>query len=345
MARIGKLPMNRRETPGAVYAELKRVIAVDGLLQRRYAYYAWRTLISYAFLALGLVLPFIFPQIIVSVLAGALIGFGMVQVGLIGHDAGHLQVFRSTAKNWTLGLLTWNLSLGVSFWYWQDRHLRHHANTNDVERDPDLAGGGLVAYSEEEARTRRGWSRTFAKYQAYVAPLFILYMLIFAILMQIEGWVFVLRRWRGRRYALDLALLVMHVGLYALPYLILGARWLGIFALSQMVAGLYLCLIVAPNHKGMPVWTKGKQPSYLERQVLSSRNVAAHPLWDFIYGGLNYQIEHHLFPTMPRANFKRAQAIIRPFCLAHGLTYEEMHPWSSFRAVYAGLRRVGLAAG
>jgi len=337
--------MNRQATPGALYAELKRAITVAGLLQRRYAYYAGRTLLSYSFLALGVALPFFFPKIVASGLAGVLIGFGMVQVGLIGHDAGHMQIFRSTVKNWTLGLLTWNLSLGVAFWYWQDRHIRHHANTNDVARDPDLAGSGLVAYSADEARLRRGWSRKFAHYQAYVAPLFVLYMLIFAIMMQIEGWLFVIRRLPGRRYALDLALLVTHAAVYALPYWFLGARWIGIFAVSQMVAGLYLCLIVAPNHKGMPVWTSGQQPSYLERQVLSSRNVMAHPLWDFIYGGLNYQIEHHLFPTMPRANFKRARALIRPFCLGHGLTHDELQPWSSFGAVYAELRRVGLAAG
>ena len=67
-------------------------------------------------------------------------------------------------------------------------------------------------------------------------------------------------------------------------------------------------------------------------------------LLNWYIGGLNYQIEHHLFPIMPRPNFKRAQAIIRPFCLARGLTYEEMDPWASYRAAYDELRRVGLAA-
>src|SRR4029077_20586599 len=90
-------------------------------------------------------------------------------------------------------------------------------------------------------------------------------------------------------------------------------RWWGValFLLSQVLASLYLAAIIAPNHKGMPVWAHGARLSFLERQVLSSRNITSHPVWDFLFGGLNYQIEHHLFPTMPRVNFRRARAIVR----------------------------------
>ena len=94
----------------------------------------------------------------------------------------------------------------------------------------------------------------------------------------------------------------------------------------------------------MPVWTKDVKLSFLERQVLSSRDLTSHPVWDFLYGGLNYQIEHHLFPTIPRVNLKRAQAIIKPFCEAHGLSYEMLDPLTAYRRVYAELRRIGSAA-
>ncbi len=109
---------------------------------------------------------------------------------------------------------------------------------------------------------------------------------------------------------------------------------------GQIVASLYLAAIIAPNHKGMPVWAKGARLSFLERQVLSSRNVNSHPVWDFLFGGLNYQIEHHLFPTMPRVHFKRARSIVKPFCAAHGLPYEEVDPLTSYRMIYAEYRRL-----
>jgi fatty acid desaturase len=62
---------------------------------------------------------------------------------------------------------------------------------------------------------------------------------------------------------------------------------------------------------------------------------------DFFYGGLNYQIEHHLFPTMPRSKLGQARAIVRPFCIAHGLAYEEVSVVTSYRRVYAELARLG----
>ena len=85
-------------------------------------------------------------------------------------------------------------------------------------------------------------------------------------------------------------------------------------SLGQVLAGLYLALAIAPNHKGMPTWTAGQPATFLERQVLSSRNIVPHPVTDFVFGGLNYQIEHHLFPTMPRVHLRRARAIVEPYC-------------------------------
>src|SRR5206468_11491248 len=124
----------------------------------------------------------------------------------------------------------------------------------------------------------------------------------------------------------------------------LGWRGIGIFVGSQIIASIYLGAIIAPNHKGMPVWAHGTKLSFLERQVHSSRNVTSHPVWDFLFGGLNYQIEHHLFPTMPRAHYRRARDFIKPFCRAQGLDYEEQDPLASYRLVLAELRRVGGAA-
>jgi fatty acid desaturase len=132
---------------------------------------------------------------------------------------------------------------------------------------------------------------------------------------------------------------------WLVPTAILGWWWLGVFLLSQMVAGLYLALAIAPNHKGMPMWPHATTMSFLERQVLSSRNVSPNLVWDFVFGGLNYQVEHHLFPTMPRVNFGRARQLVIPFCAAEGLHYEEMGAFASYRLVITELRRVARTAG
>jgi fatty acid desaturase len=87
--------------------------------------------------------------------------------------------------------------------------------------------------------------------------------------------------------------------------------------------GLYLGCAFAPNHKGMPTLTQADQLDFLRRQVLTSRNVAGSHLVDWLLGGLNYQIEHHLFPNMPRPNLRHAQPLVQAFCQQHNLPYAQ----------------------
>jgi fatty acid desaturase len=324
------------------YGELRRAVVGAGLLDRAYAYYLGRATLSFLLFAVGMSLPFLLapslPALIVSALA---IGFGSVQIALIGHDAGHLAVFKSMRPNFALGSVCWSLTLGISFRYWQDRHNRHHTHTNDGSADPDLQWAGLVAYSEVVASARPNRSAWLTRYQAILGPLYTLF-LPFA--FRVEGWQFTLRQLQGARRAIEGSLMVLSTVAWLLPVAALGWWWLEVFVLSQSVAGLYLALVIAPNHKGMPMWPPGTTLSFLERQVLSSRNVAPNPVWDFVFGGLNYQVEHHLFPTMPRVHFSRARRLVMPFCVAHDLHYEEMGALASYRLVVAELRRVARAA-
>jgi fatty acid desaturase len=324
------------------YGELRRAVVGAGLLDRAYAYYLGRASLSFLLFAAGLSLPFLLAlsgQALV--ISGLAIGFGSVQVALIGHDAGHLAVFKSIRANSALGSVCWSLTLGISFRYWQDRHNRHHTQTNDAAADPDLQWAGLVAYSEVVASARPNRSAWLTRYQAILGPL---YTLLLPFAFRVEGWQFTLRQLRGTRRAIEVSLMALSTVAWLLPVAALGWWWLAVFVLSQSVAGLYLALVIAPNHKGMPMWPPGTTLSFLERQVLSSRNVAPNPVWDFVFGGLNYQVEHHLFPTMPRVNFSRARRLVMPFCLAHGLHYEEMGAFASYRLVLAELRRVARAA-
>jgi len=96
----------------------------------------------------------------------------------------------------------------------------------------------------------------------------------------------------------------------------------------------------APNHKGMPLVEKESQLDFLRRQVLTSRDVKAHPLTDFLYGGLNYQIEHHLFPSMPRSKLREAQTIVRAFCGARSIPYRESGALQSHREILQYLHQV-----
>jgi fatty acid desaturase len=106
--------------------------------------------------------------------------------------------------------------------------------------------------------------------------------------------------------------------------------------------GLYLGCCFAPNHKGMPILEEGKEPDYLRRQVLTSRNVRGSRVVDFLMGGLNYQIEHHLFPSMPRPSLRRAQPLVRAFCAERGVSYSESSVVGSYGEALRHLHQAGV---
>jgi fatty acid desaturase len=91
----------------------------------------------------------------------------------------------------------------------------------------------------------------------------------------------------------------------------------------------------------MPILEQDSEVGFLHRQVLTSRNVLAHPITDFWYGGLNYQIEHHLFPRLPRNKLREVQPIIKGFCRQHDISYHETSVLQSYREILQHLHEVG----
>src|SRR5487761_1783260 len=127
-------------------------------------------------------------------------------------------------------------------------------------------------------------------------------------------------------------------------FLVLSPVKAVVFILVQQgLFGLYLGMSFAPNHKGMPILDADDKTDFLRRQVLTSRNVRGGWLTDTALGGLNYQIEHHLFPSMPRPNLRRAQALIKEFCQQHGLPYCQASLAGSYAQALRHLHAAGRA--
>jgi len=125
-------------------------------------------------------------------------------------------------------------------------------------------------------------------------------------------------------------------------FFVLGlSRGLLFVLVHQVIFGLYMGLVFAPNHKGMPMIENGVQLDFLQKQVITARNIKPGPITDWVYGGLNYQIEHHLFPSMPRNRLKDARAIVKPFCRAHGIPYAETGPFRSYLEILRYLDEIG----
>jgi fatty acid desaturase len=148
---------------------------------------------------------------------------------------------------------------------------------------------------------------------------------------------------RYQAYLFFPLLLLLHfVGYVTALFLVLSPLQAAVFVLIQQgLFGLYLGCSFAPNHKGMPTLTDAEELDFLRTQVLTSRNVRGSRLVDFLLGGLNYQIEHHLFPNMPRPNLRHAQPLVRAFCQEHDLPYSEATMFGSYAEAIRHLHSVG----
>ena len=321
------------------YAQLKRLIKEHGLLDPQPAYYAGKTALTLGLLAVGLNLLFVLGDSWFQLLNAVYLAFVFVQISLLAHDFGHRQFsFRGPRKNDWLTLVFGNLLLGLSRQWWIDKHNEHHGHPNQMDVDPDV-DIPLLAFEEEQALGKRGLARFVVKHQAaLIFPL----SLLQAISMLRSSIEFLAAK-KAKSTLVEALTLCAHLALYLglLLWVLEPLQALLFVAVHRGLFGTYMVSIFAPNHKAMPVLDKDSHLDFLRRQVLTSRNVVAHPITDFWYGGLNYQIEHHLFPRLPRNKLRAAQPIIRDFCREHSVAYHETGVLQSYKEILRHLHEVG----
>jgi fatty acid desaturase len=327
-------------TLGSDYAELSRRIKAAGLFRRRPGYYVVAIGATVLLLAAGWTVLVVVGPSWWQLLTAAFLGVMFTQLGFLGHDVGHKQVFRSRRATYAFGVLAGNAGIGLSYGWWMDKHNRHHAHPNDLEKDPDVRAGALV-FDASQRRRRRGFAGAAASVQAW---LFFPMLLLEGLHLHVASFR-ALRSGAVRTRWLEGSLLLVHVTAYVAVVAVVLPFWQGLafVALQQAVFGLYMGVSFAPNHKGMPVEGPDDQWDFLRRQVLTSRDVKGNPVVDVALGGLNYQVEHHLFPSMPRPSLRRAQPLVRAYCTERDIRYVECGLVASYRQALGHLDAVGRA--
>jgi len=324
------------------YSVLLTSIKEAGLLRRTRFFYI--ALFSVLVVALGgLTTGFIMiGSSWFQLLIAAGLGILLTQFAFITHEASHRQVFDSGRANDRIGRVLAAGVVGISYAWWITKHTRHPANTNTIGKDPDI-DYDTIAFLEEDAAKQRGFLRWIAQRQGYLFfPLLTLeglnlhYLSIRTLFEKKE-------RIQGR--ALELSLIGVRLSAYiAVLFLVLPLGMAFAFLGVQLaVFGVYMGASFAPNHKGMPIIPRDEKVDFLSKQVLTSRNISGFGMASFM-GGLNYQIEHHLFPNMPRPHLARAREMVIAHCEAQDFKYTETPLMRSYGIVIAYLNRVGLAA-
>ncbi|MER7044682.1 fatty acid desaturase family protein [Streptomyces jumonjinensis] len=322
----------------ATFAELLKRVKAEGLLELQPRYYAGKLALNTSLILAGLVAFFALGQSWWQLLVAVWMGFCGGQSSFMWHDAGHKSMFRSRKLADAVGYFHGNFVNGISYGWWVNHHNRHHSHPNHLDMDPDI-GRRTVIFDTKQYASRRGSQKFVVRYQS---------VLFFVLLVQelFKMQRTAIRAITGgetRQPVLEAVVIaaraIIYVGLVF--WLLTPVQAVAFILVQQAVQGVYFGMIFAPNHKGMEL-RDGEEETldWLERQVLTSRNIRPSLVMDFVYGGLNYQVEHHLFPAMPQRSLRRARELTREYCAERGIRYHEVGFWRSYREVAAHLHAV-----
>jgi fatty acid desaturase len=318
------------------YSDLKRIVVEKRLLKKQTGFYIYKSVLTFGLLGLGGLLLFTLQNPWFQLLNAVFMGFASAQVAFLGHDAGHRQIARTTRGNDLIGYFVANLVSGVSFTWWMDDHNRHHSHTNDLEHDPNMEYP-VLAFDHSQLHDKHGFKRFIVKHQKYF---FFPILSLAGLNLRCGSIKFILQNAFKTR-AMEVFLIGIHYILYfGLLFSLLHWWAIPVIIVHQFSWGIFLGSVFAPNHKGMPTMEGEARKDFLRSQVLTSRNIKAHPVTDFLFGGLNYQIEHHLFPSVPRNRMRELQEIVKAFCSERSVPYYETTALGSYQEILDHLDEV-----
>jgi fatty acid desaturase len=311
-----------------------------GLMRRQYGFY-WPMILFWT-LATGAILigVVLLGDTWLQLILAALLGVAMAQLGFLGHEAAHLEVFASQKWNEWVARILACLFTGLSYDWWIDKHGRHHAYPNKEREDPD-AKAGVLSFTPEGTDQRTGLAARLGKYQGY----YFLPLLFFeGFSLHVDSFKNILTGKNVKHRWVEILLVGIRVfGYLGLLFLVLPPGMaLAFVGVQVAVFGFLLGFAFSPNHIGMPTVPHDAEIDFLRRQVHMSRSIRGGPLVHFLMGGLEYQVEHHLFPMAPRPNLAALQRLVRKHCADNAIPYTETSLGEAFRTIIAYLNQVGL---
>ncbi|GAA1941150.1 acyl-CoA desaturase [Brevibacterium antiquum] len=324
------------------FSALMAQVKEAGLLARRPG---WNTL---RFVLLGLSYVVAFAMLFLigeswwQMATAVVFGILFTQTAYVAHDAAHRQIFTNGKVGEWVSTIVGNLFIGLSYGWWLKKHnALHHANPNKAGVDGDIAPGALI-FDPDDAQGLTGVRKWFASHQGwFFFPLLTLAGLqlhVNSVKAILVGQSSIKRRWIEGIFIGIRVIGFPLIAIWAAGPLI-GSVF---FIVQVMVFGLHMGGSFAPNHKGQPIVPKDVKIDFLRRQTLMSRNISGGRPMGFLMGGLNYQIEHHLFPSMPSVNLHKVQPMVREYCAQKDIKYTETTLFESFGIIVRYLNRAGL---
>ena len=303
------------------FDELKAAVRAEGLLERvpvrgsiemiaiilsmfvvYYIVFNWQELAlpePWGAIGLGLFMTIIFTRAV-----------------FVSHDVLHTQYFKNKTFSFRISYPFAAIILSNSPSWWDFKHnINHHTWCNVPEKDEDiLAMDGAFT---ENYRGNKTWLRK-TKYLVFWGAMFFMYP---AFIIQSYNFVIKKKKW------FELFMMLLHWPIiwgpifHFLPF----SQALTVYLTLNFVLSPWLAFGFITNHLGCEVFEKeeGENLGWMELQMRTSRSLTGGLFIHWFYGGLNTQIEHHLFPKAPRFNLLKIQRMTRKYAEKHGLKYFE----------------------
>ncbi|WP_442922654.1 fatty acid desaturase family protein [Microbacterium sp. XT11] len=323
------------------YRDVLQVVREMGLLQRTPVFYGLvgaTLVLAFAGCVAGFVL---LGDSWFQLLIAAALGIVFTQVAFLAHEAAHRQVLSSGPANFRLARILGGI-VGMSYHWWDSKHTRHHGNPNQVGKDPDIEVD-TISFLEKDAAASRGLVRLLTRRQGW---LFFPLLTLEGVNLHVLGYRHLLSRRKITGRWIELSIITARLALVILPVFLLLPLGMAFAFLGVQLAvfGVYMGASFAPNHKGMAIIAPDARLDFFSKQVRTSRNIRGGWWATALMGGLNHQVEHHLFPSMSRFHLAAARGVVRDYCDSHGVPYTETSLGRSYAIVIDYLNRVGLAA-
>lgn len=253
-------------------------------------------------------------------------------LAMTGHEGVHSSACRSKAGNISLAAIVFPLFAGLSMEYWREKHnIEHHAHPNVHLKDPDIHSWPFT-FSQEEYTTSGPVRKFFQRHlQGWT---FWPISLLVGHLMRFDGIKYIAlkpfktskkKKRFTRIWLLDTSLIIAHFSLWIALPIFLGISWqivIGFYVLLWSLVGTCLTAIFIVGHAGRPVITEYDQNWRL--QIETARRIKMGPIGSFFFVGLDYQIEHHLLPSLSHFNLPKAAPLVKEYAEERGWEYHEL---------------------
>ncbi|XP_024379482.1 acyl-lipid (9-3)-desaturase-like [Physcomitrium patens] len=330
------------------YRDLRALFLREQLFRSSKLYYVFKTLTNISIFSASIAIIYCSKSYWAVLSSACMMALCFQQCGWLSHDFLHNQVFETRWLNEVVGYLIGNSVLGFSTGWWKEKHNLHHAAPNECDQlyqpiDEDIDTLPLIAWSKDILATVE--NKTFLRVLQY-QHLFFTALLFFAR----GSWLFWSWRYTSTAklapavWLLEKGTILFHyfwfigVGWYLLP----GWKPLVWMVVTELMCGMLLGFVFVLSHNGMEVYNKSKE--FVNAQIVTTRDIKANLFNDWFTGGLNRQIEHHLFPTMPRHNLNKIAPQVEALCIKHGLVYEDVTIAAGTCKVLKALKEVAEAA-